>query len=82
MNMDTSSFAFFGESRGAALSGGYANVAEDGTICFVSDRVYRSCPACDTVFVGSAFRSAFFGPDRCPYCRTAATAPMAQGWLS
>jgi len=44
-----------------ALAAGCINVTEDGTLCFVSDRVYRACPTCGTVFVGSAWRAALTG---------------------
>lgn len=65
----------------AALSG-YANVAEDGTLCFVSDKIYRTCGACGTVFVGSACRAAFAGPPACPYCGQGASSPLPARRLS
>ena len=43
--METSLSQSFGTVSGALLSG-FVNAAEDGTLCFVSDRMYRSCPAC------------------------------------
>ncbi len=72
---------FSADLRGAVLSS-YANVAEDGTICFVSDRVHRSCPACGTVFVGSACRAAFAGPHACPYCGDGRSRPVAPRWVA
>lgn len=76
MNTDTTLSAFSDAVRGAILSG-YADVAEDGTLCFVSDKVYRACPDCGTVFAGSAARAALAGPGRCPYCGRRKTAPLA-----
>jgi len=48
--------------------GVYANVADDNTICFVSDKVHRVCSACGTVFTASACLVGLFGPGRCPFC--------------
>ncbi len=59
-----------------ALLAGFVNVAEDTTLCFVSDKMYRTCPACGTVFVGSAWRAALVGPQPCPFCGLSATAPF------
>lgn len=81
MNTSTTLPVFSADLRGAVLSS-YANVAEDGTICFVSDKVHRACEACGTVFVGSACRAAFAGPPSCPYCGGPRSAPVAPGWLS
>lgn len=61
-----------------ALLAGCINVAEDGTLCFVSDRVYRTCPACGTVFTGSLWRSALTGAQGCPFCGGAATTPIVR----
>jgi len=60
---------------GAVLSS-YTNVAEDGTICFVSDKIYRICRACNTIFTDSASRSAFAGAPTCPYCGLPAAEPL------
>jgi hypothetical protein len=81
MNMDTTFPAFSEDLCGAVLSS-YTSVTEDGTICFVSDKVHRACAECGTVFVGSAVRAVFAGPDRCPYCGTHETAPLRPMWLS
>jgi hypothetical protein len=51
-------------------------VADDGTICFVSDKMHRHCSGCGTVYVDSACRTAFCGPKRCPYCGTNETTPI------
>lgn len=67
--------AFSGDLRGAVLSS-YANITEDGTICFVSDKVHRACAVCGTVFTGSACRTAFAGPPTCPYCGAPDCAPV------
>jgi len=75
MNMETSVSPALGPLSGALLSG-FVNVAEDGTLCFVSDRVHRVCPQCGTVFVGSAWRVALTGPERCPYCGRPGTRPL------
>lgn len=56
--------------------GVYANVAEDGTICFVSDRSYRMCTACGTVFVVSAWLTGLAGVGKCPFCGQGHTVPM------
>ncbi len=81
MLADSTLPAFSADIRGAVLSS-YANVAEDGTICFVSDKVHRACAACGTVFVDSACRAAFSGPPACPYCGGARSAPIPPRWLS
>ena len=73
--------AFSGDLRGAVLSS-YTNITEDGTICFVSDKVHRACDACGTVFAGSACRTAFAGPPACPYCGAAHCAPVSPERLS
>lgn len=72
---------FSADLRGAVLSS-YANVAEDGTLCFVSDKVHRACAACGTVFVDSACRAAFAGPPACPYCGDGPSAPVQPRWVS
>ncbi len=77
MNTNATLPAFSGDLRGAVLSS-YANVAEDGTICFVSDKVHRACAACGTVFAGSACRAAFAGPPSCPFCGGADCGPIRQ----
>jgi len=64
-----------GDLQGALLSG-FVNVAEDGSLCFISDRVYRACPHCGTVFVGSAWRVVLASPQRCPFCGRPGTAPI------
>ncbi|WP_428563428.1 MAG: hypothetical protein ACP59X_00175 [Solidesulfovibrio sp. DCME] len=73
--------AFSNDISSAVLSS-YANIAEDGTICFVSDKIYRACDVCGTVFVGSAYRAAFAGPPTCPFCGALACAPVVRGRLS
>jgi len=81
MNTSTTLPVFSADLRGAVLSS-YADVAEDGTICFVSDKVHRACAACGTVFAGSACWAAFAGPPPCPYCGGPKSAPVAPRWLS
>jgi len=81
MNMDSAFPAISDDLRGAVLSS-YTSVTEDGTICFVSDRVHRTCAGCGTVFVGSACRAAFAGVTRCPYCGADETAPLVSRRLS
>jgi hypothetical protein len=79
MNMEVSVSSSLGPVPGALLSG-FTNVAEDGTLCFVSDRVYRVCPACGTVFTGSAWRTVMTGHERCPYCGGGGTTPLVRVW--
>ena len=81
MNMDTTSPALSEDLCGAILSR-YTTITEDGTLCFVSDKVYRACADCGTVYVGSACRTAFMGSSRCPYCGTDKTSPLTPKWLS
>jgi hypothetical protein len=75
MNTDTTASCPRDGLHGALLSG-FVNVAEDGSLCFVSDRMYRACPHCGTVFVGSAWRVALAGPQGCPFCGREGTVPM------
>jgi len=65
-----------------ALLAGFVNVAEDGTLCFVSDRMYRTCPGCGTVFTGSAWRSALVGPQQCPFCGQSGTRPLVRAGVA
>ncbi len=65
--MHTTQPVLSADLRGAVLSS-YTNVAEDGTICFVSDKIHRVCPVCGTIFDGSACGSAFAGAPACPFC--------------
>ena len=81
MHTNASLPVFPAEIGGATLSH-YANVTEDGTLCFVSDKVYRACPDCGTVFAGSACRAAFGGPPACPYCGEFQSRPVRDGRLS
>lgn len=67
---------------GSANLSQYASVTDDGTLCFVSDKVYRACPDCGTVFAGSAYRTAFAGPPACPFCGAPASRPVPTGRLS
>ena len=76
MNMDTTFPALSDDLRGAVLSS-YTNVADDGTLCFISDKQPRTCPDCGTVFVGSACGAVLPGLKRCPYCGEDATQPLA-----
>ena len=75
MHTDTHLPSLAPSIAGAPLSH-YASVTEDGTLCFVSDKVYRSCPDCGTVFAGSAFRTAFEGAPVCPYCGETRSTPV------
>lgn len=65
-----------------ALLAGFVNVAEDGTLCFVSDRMYRSCPACGTVFAGSVWHTAMAGPQACPFCGRSASTPLVRAGVA
>lgn len=78
MSMESSVTAATGPVPGALLTS-FANVAEDATLCFVSDRVHRVCPTCGTVFRGSAWRAAVLGPESCPFCGRAGSRPLVQG---
>lgn len=75
MQTDSTLPAFSGDLRGAVLSN-YANITEDGTICFVCDKIHRVCPSCGTVFASSVSRAAFAGPPACPYCGAAPCLPL------
>ena len=75
MPTETSVSASIGPLTGALL-GSLANVAEDGSLCFVSDKLYRVCPGCGTVFTGSAWRVAMTGPENCPFCGGTGTRPI------
>jgi len=82
MNMNTSCPVIPGELRGAALSN-FTTIAEDGSICFSSDKMHRTCPDCGTVFDGSLCMAAMAGAPACPFCGEHRTAPMpVAGWLS
>lgn len=81
MNMDTTFPAFSDELRGAVASS-YTNVAEDGTLCFISDKQPRTCPDCGTIHIGSGSGSALAGASRCPYCGEGATQPFLPRRLS
>ncbi|UJX43286.1 hypothetical protein K9F62_03110 [Desulfovibrio sp. JY] len=56
--------------------GVYANVAEDGTICFVSDKTYRQCVGCGTVFSVSGYLMGLIGVGKCPFCGDIETIPV------
>ncbi|MGE4539070.1 MAG: hypothetical protein AB7D37_18540 [Desulfovibrio sp.] len=82
MHTTNTSLPVFPASIGGATLSHYASVTEDGTLCFVSDRVYRACPDCGTVFAGSAYRTAFDGPPACPYCGEPQSRPLPPRRLS
>jgi hypothetical protein len=65
-----------------ALLAGCVNVTEDGTLCFVSDRLYRTCPACGTVFTGSAWKAALFAGQACPFCGRIGTRPLVRAGVA
>lgn len=65
-----------------AVMTSYTTITEDGTICYVSDKVHRACSACDTVYVGSVSSVALGGSPACPYCGVDATSPLPERWLS
>lgn len=48
--------------------GVYANVADDNTICFVSDKTFRQCAECGTVFSVSGYLMGLIGVGKCPFC--------------
>ncbi len=82
MNMSTSCPVIPGELRGAALSD-FTSIAEDSSLCFVSDKLHRSCPECGTVFDGSLTLAALAAAQPCPYCGGRHTRPVpARGWVS
>ena len=76
------SLPVFSAAIGGATFSHFINVTEDGTLCFVSDKVYRACPDCGTVFAGSACRAAFAGPPLCPYCGETRSRPIPRERLS
>lgn len=78
MPMESSVTRAIGPLTGALLSR-FATPAEDGTLCFVSDRVHRFCPVCGTIFLGSAWRAAVAGPECCPYCGRPGSRPLPCG---
>lgn len=65
-----------------ALLAGCVNVAEDGSLCFVSDRLFRTCPSCGTVFVGSAWKTALTGAQACPFCGQDGTRPFVRAGVA
>ena len=66
-----------------AVMTSYTTITDDGTICYVSDKVYRICSVCDTVYVGSVSSTALGGSLACPYCGVEATSPLRERrWLS
>lgn len=75
MHTDGAVSASIGPLAGG-LFASFANLADDGTLCFVSDKLHRACPACGTVFTGSAWRAATTGSEPCPFCGWAGTRPM------
>jgi hypothetical protein len=67
--------------RMAVLSN-YTTFSEDGSLCYVSDKVHRNCAVCGTVFSGSATRLALGGGHACPFCRAEASKPLPEIWWS
>jgi predicted RNA-binding Zn-ribbon protein involved in translation (DUF1610 family) len=67
--------------RNAVLSN-YTTFSEDGTLCYVSDKVHRSCTLCGTVFTGSVGALAQGSRYACPYCGAAASKPLPESWWS
>lgn len=80
MSMEPSVTPATGPLTGALLTS-FADVAEDATLCFSSDRVHRVCPVCGTIFRGSAWRAAVLGPENCPFCGRAGSRPLVHGAL-
>ncbi|MFU2208168.1 hypothetical protein [Solidesulfovibrio sp. C21] len=58
--------------------GVYANVAEDGTLCFVSDKTYRQCAGCGTVFSVPGYLMGLVGVGKCPFCGCDKTIPLKE----
>lgn len=56
--------------------GPYVDLGDDVTLCFISNRAYRTCSDCGTVFVVSTWGGA--GAGRCPFCRGAMTRPARE----
>ena len=65
-----------------AVMTSYTSITEDGTLCYVSDKVHRACSVCDTVYAGSVSCVALGGAHVCPYCGDIATAPLPERWFS
>ena len=65
-----------------AVMTSYTSITEDGTICYVSDKVHRACSVCDTVYVGSVSCVELGGAHTCPYCGDNATIPLPERWYS
>ncbi len=80
MNTHSALPAMPADLRNAVLSH-YTTFSEDGTLCYVADKVHRNCPDCGTVFTSSASRLAFGGGPACPFCRGLASTPLREaGW--
>lgn len=58
-----------GNLAAAFAQGGGSCLSEDLAICFVDDKITRTCGVCGTVFKGSTW-DLLAGRDaaRCPYC--------------
>ena len=63
--------------RNAVLSH-YTTFSDDGTLCYVADKIHRNCPDCGTVFTGTASLLAFGVGHDCPFCRGKASRPLPE----
>ena len=81
MNTHSALPAMPADLRNAVLSN-YTTFSEDGTLCYVSDKVHRSCTLCGTVFSGSVSLMALGNGYACPYCGISASKPMPENWFS
>ena len=80
MNTHSALPAMPADLRNAVLSH-YTTFSEDGTLCYVADKVHRNCPDCGTVFTGSASRLILGGAPACPFCYSLASRPLrVAGW--
>ncbi|KHK00405.1 hypothetical protein [Desulfovibrio sp. TomC] len=81
MNTHSGLPAMPADLRNAVLSN-YTTFSEDGTLCYVSDKVHRSCTLCGTVFAGSISRMAIGDGYVCPYCGVSSSKPMPESWYA
>lgn len=81
MNTSSPLPAMPADLRNAVLCS-YTAVTEDGTLCYVSDKVHRTCSECETVYAGSVSSVALGGSRACPYCGGNATSPLPERWFS
>jgi len=81
MNTQSHQPAMPADLRNALLCS-YTTITEDAMLCYVSDRVHRTCSVCETVYTGSLGGLATGSAYACPYCGGGATSPLPSRWLS